>query len=407
MFQLRCFVSFLVLLIVCAAADGHHSFGTFDLNLSVELTGTIEGVEFVNPHAWLQLSVAGPDGAQTRYRCEMRGATVLRRSGWTPEMFVRGAPIIVQGAPDRVDPHACYVNTVTFADGTSLDRYSQRRQAGQSAASDDRSESLNENVRAGPPRLPNGVPDISGSWAVEQLVMTDPRGRRGALVPVSVAAESRQGGVGNSLAMPGTEGTNALSFAYGVYRLAIGAVSVDALPWRDAPVVFTDRGRAARLRGGERPHMNCMPTSIIFDWYDDLPVNRITQSGQKISIETGHYGLVRTVHLDVDQHPDDLEPTLSGHSIGRWEDDVLVVDTIGFAAGMLGEETPHGPDLHVVERFSINSEGTALTREYIAEDPAYFVGEYSGVDISPRSESQFFPETCDVSPYIADDEGEE
>ena len=56
----------------------------------------------------------------------MRGATVLRRSGWTPEMFVVGEAITVQGAPDRVDPLACYVNTLVLADGRTLDRYTQR-----------------------------------------------------------------------------------------------------------------------------------------------------------------------------------------------------------------------------------------------------------------------------------------
>lgn len=70
--------------------------------------------------------MTAPDGSVTLYRCEMRGATVLRRSGWTPEMFVVGERITVQGAPDRIDPHACYVNTLVLADGRTLDRYTQR-----------------------------------------------------------------------------------------------------------------------------------------------------------------------------------------------------------------------------------------------------------------------------------------
>lgn len=55
----------------------------------------------------------------------MPGATVLHRSGWTPEMFAVGQRIRVQGAPDGEDPHACYVNTIVLADGRTLDRYRQ------------------------------------------------------------------------------------------------------------------------------------------------------------------------------------------------------------------------------------------------------------------------------------------
>jgi hypothetical protein len=116
----------LALVLMTIPVYAHHSFGTFDLNREVTFVGTIAGLDFVNPHAWLRVNVTAPDGTVTLHRCEMRGATVLRRSGWTPEMFVVGARITVQGAPDRVDPHLCYVNTVVLADGRKLDRYTQQ-----------------------------------------------------------------------------------------------------------------------------------------------------------------------------------------------------------------------------------------------------------------------------------------
>ena len=121
------------LVLMATPLYAHHSFGTFDLNRKVELVGTIAGIDFVNPHSWLRVNVTAPDGRVTRYRCEMRGATVLRRSGWTPEMFVVGERITVQGAPDRVDPHACYVNTLVLADGRTLDRYTQQAVSGRRA----------------------------------------------------------------------------------------------------------------------------------------------------------------------------------------------------------------------------------------------------------------------------------
>jgi len=62
---------------------------------------------------------------------------------------------------------------------------------------------------------------------------------------------------------------------------------------------------------------------------------------------------VRYVFTDGRKHPDDVTPTYMGHSIGHWEGDIFVVDTVGF-----NEQTwldrvghPHSDQLHVIERF--------------------------------------------------------
>jgi hypothetical protein len=107
-------------------------------------------------------------------------------------------------------------------------------------------------------------------------------------------------------------------------------------------------------------------------------------------------GLVRAVHLNA-AHPVSIEPSRAGHSIGRCDGDVLVVDTVGFLPGMLANEVPHGPDLHVVERFTLNADGSVLTRGYTATDPDYFVGEYTGTDPTPRSPVPFTADVCDAA----------
>jgi hypothetical protein len=159
-----------------------------------------------------------------------------------------------------------------------------------------------------------------------------------------------------------------------LYRIAVGAVSPYGLPWLDPPIVLTEHGSAAAPPPEEHPQMQCLATSIIFNWYMETLVNRIAQNETTITIEYGQ-GLVRTIHL-VGQHPASIEPSRVGHSIGRWEGDVLVVDTVGFLPGMLALEVAHGDELHVVERFALNGDGSVLTRDYAATDPDYFVGEY-------------------------------
>jgi hypothetical protein len=373
-------------------ADAHHSFGTFDMNKNIELVGTIAGIDFVNPHSWLRVDTRAADGSALTYRCEMRGATVLRRSGWSPEMFVIGAPITVQGAPDRVDPRACYVNTLVLGDGRTFDRYTQREAPAVATTADSPATTM--------PRMPSGVPNLAGDWAVEQQVMSDPRGRAGTLVPVSSSARFAGGVVPrNSLTIPGSQGFGVFATVAMLYRIAVGAVSPNGLPWIDRAVRLTKRGAAAVPPQARHPQMLCQPTSIIFNWYMETLVNRITQDDTTLTIEYGS-GLVRTVHLNA-EHPVGIDPSRAGHSIGRWDGDVLDVDTVGFLPGMLANEVPHGPDLHVIERFALNADGSVLTRDYRATDPDYFVGEYTGTDPTPRSPVPFTVDVCDaaLNPY--------
>jgi hypothetical protein len=84
--------------------------------------------------------------------------------------------------------------------------------------------------------------------------------------------------------------------------------------------------------------------------------------------------------MNVAQHPANITPSYSGHSIGRWEGDVLVVDTVGFEPGLLAAPVKHSDQLHVVERFSLDAEKWVLTREFVATDPVYFTDEYKGSD---------------------------
>jgi hypothetical protein len=356
----------LLLSLVTPQAWAHHGIANFDLNSDIELRGVVTNVEFLNPHSWVHLAVEGDNGETVAWRCEMRGATVLRRSGWTEDMFVTGSAIIVSGSPDRRDPTTCYLSTAVFADGSSVDRYGQLRPA-PPAATDAR-----------PLRLANGQPNISGDWAAEQQVMTDPRGQMGTLVPISIAGNLAPGQVpGGGQGFPGARGTS----------ISLAEDPVDAY-WNQRPssMPLTDAGRSAiaglDFSSGDNPRLRCAPTNILFDWYFEMDVNRIVQTNDEIRLSYGSMGIERTIHMGQSTHPADITPSVSGHSIGRWEDDVLIVDTIGFLPGILNADgrVPHSNQLHVVERFSLDPERSALRREYVAEDPQYFEGPYRGAD---------------------------
>jgi hypothetical protein len=226
--------------------------------------------------------------------------------------------------------------------------------------------------------------------------MTDPRGQMGTLVRISQAdafapGETPGGGPG----FPGARGT----------AISLAEDPVDAY-WNRRPTTMplTSAGEAAiaglDFATGDNPRLRCAPTNILFDWYFEMDVNRIVQTAGEIRMFYGSMGIERTIHLDQDAHPADIEPSVAGHSIGRWDNDVLIVDTIGFLPGILNADgrVPHSAELHVVERFTLDA--ATLRREYSAEDPLYFEGQYRGADTMLISELPYHGTThCDDRTY--------
>jgi hypothetical protein len=384
---------FLISLSCASVAAAHHGLGTFDTSREIELQGVITRVELINPHSWLYFDATDESGQLRSFRCEMRSASVLRRSGWNQEMFPAGAKVTIQAAPDRADPNSCYLNTVIFEDGSRADRYGQFERSTPVAAAE---------AEPRPLRLPSGELNISGDWAPEQLVMTDPRGRGGALVPLSQAEEIRAaggaarggGGAGRGGA-PGARG--------GGPGRGAGAPAAANRSIRGAQL--TDAGEKAaaafvNFSPADNPRMRCETTSVVFDWTFDGPVNRITQEGDRITFQYGQLGLTRVVHMNQSEFPSDITPSRAGYSIGRWEDDVLVVETRGFAPGVLNAPLVHGDQLYVIERFTLDTERMALTRTYAAEDPVYFTGQYTGSDTIMVADAPFDPEPCDELGFL-------
>src|SRR5688572_11490725 len=127
MSHLRFVVTTLIWLAGVQAAAAHHGIANFDVNKEIEIAGTVTELRLINPHSWLHLDVTGSDGRVTKWRCELRGASVLRRSGWSADMFAKGTRVTITGAPDRFTPNTCYLGTALFSDGRHIDRYGQLR----------------------------------------------------------------------------------------------------------------------------------------------------------------------------------------------------------------------------------------------------------------------------------------
>ena len=378
-----------------ASALAHHGFGTFDLSRSVTFTGKLTRLEFINPHSWLYFDVTDANGKVVKYRCEMRSAHTLRRSGWTKELFPIGQQVTIDAAPDKADPNSCYLSTIKFQDGSSMDRYGQYVKSG-GKVQEVRGAVKTVDTTKRAARRPSGEPNITGDWAPEQVVMRDPRGTGGALVPLSQIGERPDPGQ--------QQGARAGGARQGGGAPAAGAPAAGAPAAGGAGrgggrggVELTEVGAAAakKLAGRENnPRFKCETTSIIFDWTFDGPVNRITQNRDNIQILYGQLNLRRTVHMNMKTHPANIKPTRAGHSIGRWEKDVLIVETTGFLPGIVTGQTPHGEKMKVVERFSLDPKTFRLTRQYTAEDPEYFKGQISGQDNVMPADASYTEDDC-------------
>ena len=117
-------------------------------------------------------------------------------------------------------------------------------------------------------------------------------------------------------------------------------------------------------------------------------------------LEYGQFGLKRTIYMNQKEHASNLKLSRAGHSIGHWEGDTLVVDTVGFLPGFLNTPVRHSDKLHVVERFSLDPDKMALTRAYVAEDPVYLKGKYTGADTIFVADAPFNPGKCQELNFI-------
>ena len=375
-------VVFIASIASAAPAFAHHGAGSFDLTKSVTFTGKLTKVDLINPHSWLYFDVADANGRVSHHRCEMRSVHVLARSGWTKDVFPIGQRITVEAAPDKVDPSSCYLNTIRFENGSHMDRYGQYVKAPEGAVREVRGPLVVPNTTR-ELRRPTGEPNISGDWAAEQVVMVDPRGTGGGLVPLSQLSQLKPGerpaGAGGRRG--GGAGTGPRLYG-GTELTELGQQS------------------AASFAQKDNPRFRCETTSIIFDWTFDGPVNRITQNKDTIVLQYGQMGLKRTIAMNMKEHPANIKPTRAGHSIGRWDGDVLVVDTVGFLPGVLNGPVRHSDKLHVVERFSLEPKTMKLTRAYVAEDSVYLKGQYTGSDVIQVADAPYTQDKCKDQSFI-------
>jgi hypothetical protein len=373
MWNLRFIIVITLLFITPLSALAHHgSSGQFDTSTTVELSGKVTRIKLVNPHSYVYFDSTDEDGVVTNKRCELQSGSLLKRHGWTADMFAIGSQITILGSPDRTDPTTCYMNQVIFENGITASRDSYFNDDG--ALIDEESVGAPEEEKAAELSRAiireDGTPNIDGNWSW-------------------VREERRGGGRGEGGGPPS--------------------------------IVLTPAGESAveDAASEENPRYQCKATNIIMDWWFDGIVNKISQTDSAITLKYGFMNIERTIYLDGREMPADYEPSRAGFSTGEWQGDTLVVTTAGFDEGWImapmgserkpggkreggdrpefkegdkNDKRPPGPpggppspaknstQLTVTEYFTLDDDGRVLNRKYTLTDPLYLEKPFSGSD---------------------------
>jgi len=285
-----------------SAASAHHSPSAYDMTGDlITVEGRLTEVDWANPHIYLTLETAGPNGQRVLQRVEAVSVSLAQATGLPRDVLTLGSAVVIDAYPNRRGSGIVLGTAITTSDGN---RYPLR--GGQGSR---------------PPTATVPATGLAGNWAPKP--------------PESLLQNTVRG-------WPLTDKARAA-----VAEIAAGSVAQSV---GCTPIPLPMVAMLAMLR--------------TIDVRDDRVVMSIDSDG---SIAT------RTVHLGLAGHPANVEPSLLGHSIGRWDGDTFVIDTVAFTPHRIGIGfgVPSGAGKHLIERLTLTADRLQLRYELTVEDPEY------------------------------------
>jgi hypothetical protein len=222
---------------------------------------------------------------------------------------------------------------------------------------------------AATPRLANGKPDFSGYY-------------RGGIAGVSNAQPDEQAVVKTA--------DGSVFFAYGGALAGVEAAedgntveNAAAESEERNPVPYKPEYKAqaealAKYGYGPRDNLKDPSNMCVPDGLVRAPISNMyivhNENAVGVMMEKVPGAFFRIIYTDGRKHPERFDTSFFGHSIGHWEGDTLVVDTIGLNdetwLGGLHTQSIHSDQLHVVERWT--RKGSTIEVDMTVEDPVMF-----------------------------------
>lgn len=171
----------------------------------------------------------------------------------------------------------------------------------------------------------------------------------------------------------------------------------------DASTPYQPWARAvSQMRREEalEPHTRCKPSggSRQFATPYGVEIVELPDIQRVFILDNGGPHTFRTIYTDGRAHPTNLTPSYYGHSIGKWEGDTFVVDTIGFNDKMWIDrgQAPHTEKLHLIEKFT-RTDTNSMTYEVTVDDPLAYTATWS------RTSAMRFAANSELFEYICQD----
>jgi hypothetical protein len=149
-------------------------------------------------------------------------------------------------------------------------------------------------------------------------------------------------------------------------RAALGAGFGAMASW---PITAEARAAKATLAADGLCFVEPVPFLAVLD---ELRSIKLGKDEVVIHFENSGDNVIRTIRMNA-KHPADVQPSRHGDSIGWWEGDTLVIDTIAYEpnASGLGGNVPSSAAKHTVERLTLTEDRLRLRYQITVEDPMY------------------------------------
>jgi len=146
-------------------------------------------------------------------------------------------------------------------------------------------------------------------------------------------------------------------------------------PFPEAPEALPWAEEISQQRIGnyllDHPHMNCMPSGPPVTGGATPFISKVLQMPELLVILFEDAPGFRQVFLDGRNHPSNPNPSWMGHSIGRWDGDTLVIDTVGFNDRGWTDTYPRSEKMRMEERYTRTEYGQ-MELQVTFDDPEVF-----------------------------------
>ena len=351
--------------VAVTAAWAHHSIAAnYDEKKSVTLNGTVTDVEWNNPHVYINMDVRESNGQYTRWEVEAESTLELRRNGWTKDLIKVGDTVTAEGIQARDGSKLISAKTVTVA-GKKMSAIAK--------------EVSRAGIKAPTPRWPDGHPRLG----------TAP-GERGFWGDASPAGlfESTAGNIRMN-----REGLLA----------NIGDASKVApfQPWAAGLYEYRQKNMLK-----DDPMAFCLPPGGPRQLQDHYGIQIIEQPDRKRVFIISGGGNRNWRLIDTDGRPlakiEDVTPTYFGYSVGKWDGDMLVVESQAFTERFwfTNGGLPHTENLHLTERIS-RPDSATLRYQVTVNDPGAYTRPWTG------GWTLGWVPNVDIEEYFCDDNNKE